>query len=139
MSEENVLGLYDCEDSSLCKPECEALDLPGCDSSARNGSPTCCYPLSDHTVWRFGDEFSLFAKFGCRGFSSWAVARAASFGKRGIKLEWAVPKNSSESLCASDGYIVNATAVKGGVRCLCEEGFVGDGFANGKGCLKCKL
>ena len=138
VSEDNVIGLYDCEDSSLCKAECEAVDLPGCDGSGSSSSPACCYPLSDHSVWRLGDKFSVFSKFGCRGFSSWVVLRTTNSGKRGVKLEWAVPRNSSKSVCASNAYIANATAIRGGVRCLCQEGFVGDGFANGNGCIKCE-
>ena len=65
-----------CEDSSLCKAECETNALPGCDSNV-NGSPACCYPLSDHSVWHFGEKFSVFSKFGCRGFSSWVVQRGS--------------------------------------------------------------
>ncbi|XP_068315086.1 probably inactive receptor-like protein kinase At2g46850 [Pyrus communis] len=132
---ENVVGLYDCEDSSLCKTDCETNDLPGCDGND-NGSPACCYPLSDHSVWHLGDKFSVFAKFGCRGFSSWVVERGSNLGKRGIKLEWAVPKNSSKGVCDSNAYIANATVVEGGVRCMCPDGFLGDGFAAGAGCLK---
>ena len=57
ISSENVLGLYDCEDSLLCKANCEVNDLRGCDSD-RNG-PACCYPLSDHSVWHVGDGFAV--------------------------------------------------------------------------------
>ncbi|KAH0980029.1 hypothetical protein GBA52_007206 [Prunus armeniaca] len=135
VSVENVIGLYDCEDSSLCKTECETNDLPGCDGNV-NGSPACCYPLSDHSVWHFGEKFSVFSKFGCRGFSSWVVQRGSNLGKRGVKLEWAVPKNSSKGVCASNAYITNATVVEAGVRCICEDGFLGDGFATGEGCIK---
>lgn len=138
VSSENVIGLYDCEDSSLCKAECEAIDLPGCDGSG-SSSPACCYPLSDHSVWRLGDKFSVFSKFGCRGLSSWVVLRTTTnSAKRGVKLEWAIPRNSSKVVCASNAYVVNATAVKAGVRCLCQDGYVGDGFAKGKGCIKCE-
>ncbi|KAI5345976.1 hypothetical protein L3X38_013854 [Prunus dulcis] len=135
VSVENVIGLYDCEDSSLCKTECETNDLPGCDGNV-NGSPACCYPLCDHSVWHFGEKFSVFSKFGCRGFSSWVVQRGSNLGKRGVKLEWAVPRNSSKGVCASDAYITNATVVEAGVRCICEDGFLGDGFATGEGCIK---
>lgn len=138
VSSENVIGLYDCEDSSLCKAECEAIDLPGCDGSG-SSSPACCYPLSDHSVWRLGDKFSVFSKFGCRGFSSWVVLRTTTnSAKRGVKLEWAIPRNISKVVCASNACIANATAVKEGVRCLCQDGFVGDGFAKGKGCIICE-
>lgn len=137
VSVDNVLGLYDCEDSSLCKAECETIDLPDCDGSVSN-SPACCYPLSDNSIWHVGDGFSGFSKFGCRGFSSWVVLRGANSGKRGVKLEWAVPRNSSTGACAANALIVNATAIAGGVRCVCQDGFVGDGFANGVGCLKCE-
>ncbi|KAG6730491.1 hypothetical protein I3842_01G082700 [Carya illinoinensis] len=134
VSVDNVIGLYDCEDSSLCKAECETINMPGCDGS--DTSPACCYPLSDHSIWHIGDGFTVFSKFGCRGFGSWAVLRGANAGKRGVKLEWAIPRNSSRGACASNGYIVNATGIEAGVRCLCQDGFSGDGFANGVGCLK---
>ncbi|CAK7348612.1 unnamed protein product [Dovyalis caffra] len=138
ISVDNVIGLYDCEDSSLCKADCETIDLPGCDGSD-SGSPACCYPLSDHTSWDFGDGFSVFSKFGCRGFSSWVVSRGTNTGKRGVKLEWAVPRNSSKGVCADNADIVNATAVDRGIRCKCQDGFVGDGYANGEGCMKSSI
>ncbi|XP_015888921.3 probably inactive receptor-like protein kinase At2g46850 [Ziziphus jujuba] len=140
VSVDNVIGLYDCEDSSLCKAECETIDLPGCDGKD-SSSPACCYPLSDHSVWRIGDKFSVFSKFGCRGFSSWVVLPTANSGRRGVKLEWAIPRNSSKAVCAGNADIATATAVEDGVRCSCPDGFVGNGFvgngfANGTGCIK---
>lgn len=137
ISVDNIIGLYDCDDSSLCKADCETIDLPGCDGSGR-GSPACCYPLSDHSSWDLGDGFSVFSKFECRGFSSWVVSRGTTTGKRGVKLEWAVPRNLSRGACAADANIVNATTVEEGIRCTCQDGFVGDGFASGQGCLKCE-
>ncbi|OMO82371.1 hypothetical protein COLO4_23062 [Corchorus olitorius] len=135
ISADNVIGLYDCEDSSLCKADCETNDLPGCDGKG-GGALACCYPLSDHSIWHSGDGFSSFSKFGCRGFSSWVVPRGTNTGKRGVKLEWAVPGNTSERVCSDNADAVNATTVEAGVRCSCQDGFVGDGFANGAGCLK---
>ncbi|KAF7800814.1 putative inactive receptor-like protein kinase [Senna tora] len=138
VSVDNVIGLYDCEDSSLCRADCETVDLPGCDGSngGGGGSLGCCYPLSDHSIWRIGQGFSVFSQFGCRGFSSWAVLRGSNSGKRGVKLEWAIPKNSSDKICSRNAEMVNATAVDGGARCACQDGYVGDGFANGTGCLQ---
>jgi len=136
VSVDNVIGLYDCEDSSLCKPDCETIDLPACDGRRGGGSLACCYPLSDHTIWHLGDGFSVFSQFGCRGVSSWAVLRGSTSGKRGVKLEWALPGNSSHQVCARNADIINATAIEGGVRCVCQNGYVGDGFANGTGCLQ---
>ncbi|XP_012083814.1 probably inactive receptor-like protein kinase At2g46850 [Jatropha curcas] len=136
ISSNNVIGLYDCEDSSLCKADCETINLSDCDGNS-NASPACCYPLSDHSSWNLGDGFSVFSKFGCRGFSSWAVTGGSNTGKRGVKLEWAVPaRNYSMGACAINANTVNATSVEGGVRCKCQDGFVGDGFATGVGCLK---
>ncbi|KAF3439774.1 hypothetical protein FNV43_RR18052 [Rhamnella rubrinervis] len=135
VSTDNIIGLYDCEDSSLCKTECETMDLPGCDGKG-SSSPACCYPLSDHSVWHIGDKVSVFSKFGCRGFSSWVVVPSTNSGKRGVKLEWAIPRNSSKAVCASNADVANATAVEAGVRCSCPDGFVGNGFANGTGCIK---
>ncbi|KAG7575179.1 Wall-associated receptor kinase galacturonan-binding domain [Arabidopsis suecica] len=140
ISFENVIGLYDCEDSSLCKFGCETNDLFGCDGREEDetsgGDIGCCYPLSDHSAWRAGDDFSVFSKYGCRGFSSWFVPRGTNRGKRGVKLEWAIPRNSSEAICDREARTVNATAIEGSVRCVCRDGFVGDGFVHGTGCLK---
>ncbi|XP_077243098.1 protein kinase superfamily protein [Tasmannia lanceolata] len=133
ISSENLIRLYDCEDSSVCKVECNSFVFAGCEG---NDSVGCCYPLSDSTIWGFGSGFSVFSESGCRGFSSWFVNSAEHSAKRGIKLEWAVPRNFSEGLCHQNAFFVNATMVNGGVRCQCETGFVGDGFAEGVGCLK---
>ncbi|KAL3604297.1 hypothetical protein D5086_005156 [Populus alba] len=57
----------------------------------------------------------------------------------GVKLEWAVPKNSSRGVCGDKADIVNATAVDGGIRCKCQDGFVGDGYASGEGCMKSSI
>ncbi|KAE9605778.1 hypothetical protein Lal_00025479 [Lupinus albus] len=135
VSVDNVIGLYDCEDSSLCKADCETVDLPGCDGSS-GGSLGCCYPLSDHSIWHVGQGFSVFSQFGCRGFSSWAVLRASNSGKRGVKLEWAIPRNSSKEVCARNADMINATSIEDGVRCVCQDGYDGDGFTNGSGCLQ---
>ncbi|XP_057744646.1 probably inactive receptor-like protein kinase At2g46850 [Arachis stenosperma] len=138
ISLDNVVGLYDCDDSSVCKPDCETIELPGCDGSGNNLG--CCYPLSDHSIWHSGEGFSVFSEFGCRGFSSWAVVRGSNSGKHGVKLEWGVPlkKNSSsmEKVCDLNAEMVNASSVQGAVRCVCQDGFIGDGFLNGSGCLQ---
>ncbi|XP_057531818.1 probably inactive receptor-like protein kinase At2g46850 [Amaranthus tricolor] len=136
ISSDNVIGLYDCEDSFLCKANCEANDLPGCDRNGNGSGPACCYPLADHSVWHIGDDFDVFSKFECRGFSSWVVPRGMNSGKRGVKLEWAFPMNSSQEICDVNAHKVNATTVKHGFRCLCNDGFVGDGYVNSTGCLK---
>ena len=142
ISIDNVIGLYDCEDSSLCRADCETNVMPGCDSNgndSRRTSPACCYPLSDGGVWGTGNGFSVFSQFGCRGFFCWLLLPGTNQGKRGVKLEWAVPKNSSQGVCAVNALMVNATSVRQGIRCMCREGFVGDGFAHGLGCSKCGL
>lgn len=138
ISGDNVLGLYDCEDSSLCKAACETNDLPGCDGN-NGGSLGCCYPLSDHSIWHFGAGFSVFSKFGCRGFTSWVVSRGTNTGTRGVKLEWAIPRDKSDTICANNADMVNATTIEAGIRCLCKDGFVGDGFAKGAGCIECEF
>uniref|UniRef100_A0A0D9W8K0 Protein kinase domain-containing protein n=1 Tax=Leersia perrieri TaxID=77586 RepID=A0A0D9W8K0_9ORYZ len=125
----NVLRLYACEDSSLCRAGCD--DVASCGGGAKSG---CCYPLSDGSVWKSGDGLGLFAEFGCRGFSSWVKNRSAPGVVRGIEVEWAVPKGSGMATCADGAIVVNATAVRGGVRCACSAGLVGDGFAQGTGC-----
>ncbi|KAL0309407.1 UNVERIFIED_CONTAM: putative inactive receptor-like protein kinase [Sesamum radiatum] len=136
ISTDNVLDLYDCEDSSLCKADCEKTSLmPGCQGQA-SGYPSCCYPLSDRSAWRPGDSLSQFSQFGCRGFSSWIVLPGSRIGKRGVKLEWAVPRNSTKATCAANADVLNATSVASGIRCQCPDGFFGDGFPVGAGCLK---
>ncbi|KAE8694823.1 hypothetical protein F3Y22_tig00110770pilonHSYRG00025 [Hibiscus syriacus] len=47
----------------------------------------------------------------CRGFSSWLVAQGSNTSKRGVKLEWVIPRNSSDRVRANDAYMVNAIAV----------------------------
>lgn len=144
ISVDNVVGLYDCEDSSLCKSDCEKSIMPACDGAAAAGAgagggggyPACCYPLSDRSVWRVGYGFSGFSEFGCRGFSCW-VPESGTAGKRGVKLEWGMPVNSTTK-CAPNAQVVNATTVASGMRCQCLDGFVGDGFAQGTGCLQCQ-
>lgn len=142
ISADNVLDLYDCDDSSLCKPDCDRTSVvPGCDGQPA-GYPSCCYPLSDRSgSWRPGETLAAFSQYGCRGFSSWVVLPGSKIGKRGVKLEWGVPRNSSgggAASCAANADIVNATSVDAGVRCQCADGFSGDGFLAGLGCLKCK-
>ncbi|WOL07114.1 hypothetical protein Cni_G15851 [Canna indica] len=140
---DNLLRLYDCEDSSICRGGCDRVGAPG--ASGCEGNRTdfgCCYPLSDGSVWKVGSGFSVFGEFGCRGFSSWAVVRSASgdgttTAQRGIKVEWAVPKGHGNGTeCAEGAVVVKATAVRGAVRCACGPGFIGDGFAAGTGCSR---
>ncbi|RVW95490.1 receptor-like protein kinase [Vitis vinifera] len=125
ISIDNFIGLYDCEDSSLCRADCEINVMPACDSNGNgngNGndssrtSPACCYALSDGGVWQTGNGFSVFSQFGCRGFSCWLLQPGTNQGKRGVKLEWAVPKNSSQGVCAINAFMVNATSVQQGIR-----------------------
>ena len=127
----NVLRLYACEDSSLCRAGCD--DVATC-----GGKSGCCYPLSDGSVWKPGNGLGVFADYGCRGFSSWVKNRSAPAGGvvRGIEVEWAVPRGSAMAKCADGAALVNATALHDGVRCACAAGLVGDGFAQGTGCSK---
>ncbi|XP_066343019.1 probably inactive receptor-like protein kinase At2g46850 isoform X2 [Miscanthus floridulus] len=130
----NVLRLFACEDSSLCRAGCD--DVATC-----GGKSGCCYPLSDGSVWKPGNGLGVFADYGCRGFSSWVKNRSAPAGAasgvvRGIEVEWAVPRGSAMAKCADGAALVNATALHDGVRCACAAGLVGDGFAQGTGCSK---
>ncbi|RLM73135.1 hypothetical protein C2845_PM15G19520 [Panicum miliaceum] len=130
----NVLRLYACEDSSLCRAGCD--DVATC-----CGKSGCCYPLSDGSVWKPGNGLGVFADYGCRGFSSWVKNRSAPAGAaggfvRGIEVEWAVPRGNAMAKCADGAALVNATALHDGVRCACAAGLVGDGFAQGTGCSK---
>ncbi|WOL06144.1 hypothetical protein Cni_G14876 [Canna indica] len=135
----NLLRLYDCEDSSICRTGCDQVPA-GCQGNDTDFG--CCYPLSDGSVWKEGKGLSVFAEFGCRGFSSWAVTEpvsgeAAAKATRGIEVEWAVPKGlGNGTQCAVGATVVNATAVSGGIRCVCPPGLAGDGFAGGVGCYK---
>ncbi|KAL6651260.1 hypothetical protein ACP70R_010185 [Stipagrostis hirtigluma subsp. patula] len=139
----NVLRLYACEDSSLCRAGCD--DVATCGRAAGGGSgggkSGCCYPLSDGSSWKPGNGLGVFAGFGCRGFSSWVKNRSVAAGAagavvRGIEVEWAVPRGSAMAKCADGASLVNATAVHDGIRCSCAAGLVGDGFAQGTGCSK---
>ncbi|XP_008808294.2 LOW QUALITY PROTEIN: probably inactive receptor-like protein kinase At2g46850 [Phoenix dactylifera] len=135
---DNVLRLYACEDSSVCKTGCDRIGVVGgCDG--KRSYFGCCYPLSDGSVWKPGDGFSVFAEYGCRGFSSWVVRSASGRmrAERGIELEWAVPRGyNGGEVCSEEAVAVNSTAVRDGLRCACGAGFVGDGFAEGIGCFK---
>ncbi|XP_031127714.1 probably inactive receptor-like protein kinase At2g46850 [Ipomoea triloba] len=132
VSTDNVFDLYGCEDSSICRADCGGSLMPpaACDGGGR---PSCCFPLSDRGGGWTG--FSMFGQLGCRGFSSWVVS-PGSESERGIKVEWAIPRNSSEQICAPNAKIIAASSVISGVRCQCEDGFAGDGFTSGVGCLK---
>lgn len=133
MTGDNVLRLYDCGDSSVCRIGCGRVG--GC-AGGREG---CCYPLWDGSVWKVGEGFGVFGEgYGCRGFSSWVEKRGLGGNvRRGIEVEWAVPRRLAEDVgCADGAVMVNATAVRGGYRCACGNGLVGDGFAHGIGCFK---
>lgn len=145
ISTDNVVALYDCQDSSLCRTDCRKISIPGCiggNAAAGLGRyPACCYPLSDLSSWRLGESnigFSVFSQFGCRGFSSWVVLPGSRRGVLGVKLEWAIPRNSTKAICARYADAINASSVKSGMRCQCRDGFLGDGFASGLGCFKCE-
>lgn len=126
LPKDNVVKLYDCHDSTVCKMRCF-------------GGNGCCYPLKDGSVWKIGDGFSVFSHFGCRGFSTWVVAANRRW-VRGIEIEWAVPRGSANrSVCADGAIVVNATAVDNGVRCKCSDGLTGDGFTDGMGCVDGRL
>ncbi|XP_044969108.1 probably inactive receptor-like protein kinase At2g46850 [Hordeum vulgare subsp. vulgare] len=133
----NVLRLYACEDSSLCRAGCDDVAAPAC-AGKKPAAVGCCYPLSDGSVWKPGDGLGVFAGFGCRGFSSWVKNRSSATAgvTRGIEVEWAVPRGSALAACADGATLVNSTTVSGGVRCACASGLFGDGFAHGTGCSK---
>uniref|UniRef100_A0A453A9K5 Protein kinase domain-containing protein n=1 Tax=Aegilops tauschii subsp. strangulata TaxID=200361 RepID=A0A453A9K5_AEGTS len=133
----NVLRLYACEDSSLCRAGCDDVAAPAC-AGKKPAAAGCCYPLSDGSVWKPGDGLGVFAGFGCRGFSSWVKNRSSATAgvTRAIEVEWAVPRGSALAACADGARLVNSTTVRGGVRCACTSGLVGDGFAQGTGCSK---
>jgi hypothetical protein len=65
VSPSNVLRLYACEDSSLCRAGCD--DVAAACAGGKNSTPAaagCCYPLSDGSVWKPGDGLAVFAGFG---------------------------------------------------------------------------
>lgn len=80
----------------------------------------------------------MFGEYGCRGFSSWVAKRGlGGSGRRGVEVEWAVPRRLAGDVgCADGAAAVNSTAVEDGFRCACGIGLVGDGFAHGIGCFK---
>ncbi|KAI0520476.1 hypothetical protein KFK09_007952 [Dendrobium nobile] len=87
---------------------------------------------------RRGRGLGYLASMGCRGFSSWVEKRGlVGNARRGIEVEWAVPRRLLEDVACADGAVmVNSTVVKKGYRCACGPGLVGDGFARGIGCFK---
>lgn len=137
ISNDNVVGLYGCGDSSLCRSDCG-----GChdtNTTTTFASSGCCYPLSDDRggVWHVGDSFNVFEEFGCKGFSSWVGMGSKNDSiKRGVKLEWAIPSDMTKEECDLNARSVNASSVIFGMRCKCVDGFLGDGFVKGTGCLK---
>lgn len=141
ISTDNVVALYGCQDASPCKTDCGKSLIPGCDhdgsgaAAGVGGYPACCYPLSDFSI----NGFSFFSQFGCRGLSSWVILPRNRSGMGGVKLEWAIPRNSTLANCATNADAINASSVKSGMRCQCRDGFLGDGFAFGFGCFKCEL
>ncbi|KAL7603692.1 hypothetical protein Lser_V15G15780 [Lactuca serriola] len=140
ISSDNVVGLYGCGDSSLCRSDCG-----GChdeNTTTTFASSGCCYLLSDERggVWRVGDGFSVFLELGCKGFACWIGSSSKNdVVKHGIKLEWAIPSNLIHGVCDVNARIVNVSSVNLGMRCKCFDGFVGDGYAKGMGCLKACL
>lgn len=139
IAKENLLKLYGCEDSSICRCDCDGLEFKGCSKGEKNDSFSCCYSLSDGDTGEGGDGLSAFSSFaGCRGFSSWVVAPGSSSAERGLKLEWALPREATGALCAPNAGITNDSLVQGGARCSCGNGYIGDGFASGFGCKKCE-
>lgn len=139
IAKENLLKLYGCEDSSICRFDCDGLELKGCSGGEKNDSFSCCYSLSDGDIGEDGDGLSAFSSSaGCRGFSSWVVAPGSSSAERGLKLEWAFPREAAGALCAPNAGITNDSLVQGGARCSCGNGYIGDGFASGFGCKKCE-
>ncbi|KAI3731883.1 hypothetical protein L1987_63075 [Smallanthus sonchifolius] len=148
ISKDNLVGLYGCGDSSLCRSDCGGCRDSNTTTTTTFRSSGCCYPLSEDRggVWRVGDSFNVFEEYGCKGFSSW-VGSGSGLGsgsnrsdiKRGVKLEWAVPSDLIKDVCDSNAQIVNVSSVIFGMRCKCADGFVGDGFVKGTGCLKCCL
>ncbi|ERM99370.1 hypothetical protein AMTRI_Chr09g37110 [Amborella trichopoda] len=133
ISIQNVIQLWDCEkNSSLCKLDCRGPDEEN-ENVGCEGNSSCCYPLSDTSFWQPGDGFSVFDGFGCQGLS---ISSVSPGSKPELKLEWAVPGYSPGSVCSNNALSVNATTVAEGIRCVCEDGFLGDGFAEGIGCVK---
>ncbi|KAG9455442.1 hypothetical protein H6P81_008346 [Aristolochia fimbriata] len=142
VSGQNLLRLYGCGDSSVCNVDCDEFAFSGCGRIGREESLiSCCYSLiSNDREGKSEDDHdgsSLLAELsGCRGFSGWVVAAGTKMARRGLKLEWALPREYAKDICAQNAGFVNSSAVQGAVRCSCQNGLVGDGFAEGFGCVK---
>eukprot|EP01018_Ginkgo_biloba_P012136 Gb_13308 [translate_table: standard] len=137
ISLDNFLQLSDCKNSSACLISCN-IPIQQNNTECKYNA-TCCYPLANTTLWHIGDSISSFAKFHCTAFTSWVLSSPSAHtvnAQYGLKMEWAVPSNCSNISCSPNAYCVNATTIKGGVRCKCHDGYAGDGFADGSGCFK---
>jgi len=49
---DNFVALCDCEDSSLCKANCETVNLPGCDGSVKNALLSTNFVHSQPNFWK---------------------------------------------------------------------------------------
>lgn len=137
ISLENFLQLSDCRNSSACLVDCN-IPIQQNNTECKYNA-TCCYPLSNTTLWQLGNSISIFAKFHCSAFSSWVLSSPLAptvDAEYGLKMEWALPRNCSNIGCSPNAVCVKATTIKGGVRCQCNPGYVGDGFTDGAGCFK---
>ncbi|GLJ08725.1 hypothetical protein SUGI_0094590 [Cryptomeria japonica] len=141
ISNQNILQLGECENTKSCP-----LTQMQCSNGEKcSFGRSCCYPLMNDSLWptyshwqRGASNFSQFYPMQCKVFTSW-VARSltpnvdAVFG---LKLEWAILGNCKNAHCHVNARCNSTTGVKGGVRCSCNQGYIGDGYVEGKGCIK---
>lgn len=112
----------------------------GCDISANN---ITCFPKDDANISDVLSSLELNRTQCSFLFSSISLVSAnansgvfMNFGK--INLEWWIEGSCNNSSCDQNAICKNVRLGGGklGFRCLCKDGFIGDGFVDGNGCRR---
>jgi len=132
----NFVQFSDCKNTTGCLLKC---NIPMQSSNEQClFDKTCCYPLLNGTIWHPGDhDFAHFARLQCQSFISWVLTPTSIRldAEYGLKLEWGILGTCDDIRCDPNAVCANAVALKG-VRCTCKDGYQGDGFHEGTGCVR---
>lgn len=133
----NFVQFSDCNNTTGCLLKC---NIP---MQSRNEQcmfdRTCCYPLLNGTIWHPGDDdFTKFSRLQCQSFISWVLTPTSTRldAEYGLKLEWGILGTCHDVQCDPNADCRRAIAVNNSVRCACKDGYQGDGFRQGTGCIK---